>query len=135
MASVSIGYTATPTIAAENGYTQYCGPPFYNEKYTLDNGIPTTSYYFNLTAQVPPPLLPYLNFLAPLDPCNPQSINVVASPGAPPGTYEIMMSSQLYELYEPNFFSGSTINTGAIIGAAHTFALPITITAAPPPSF
>ena len=133
-ASVSIGYTATPTLFTGNVYPQYCGPPFYEGKYAVDNGIPTGLYYFNLTAQMPPPLLPYLNFLGLLDPCNPQSINVVASNGAPPGTYVIMMSSELYELYEPNFVAGAVINPGAIIGAAHIFALPITITAAPPPS-
>ncbi len=134
IASVSIGYTATPTIPAENGYMQYCGPPFYEGKYTVENENPGISYYFNLTAQMPPSLLPYLNFLAPLDPCNPQSINIQASNGAPPGTYVVMMSSQLNEFYEPNFVGGAAINPSAIISAAHTFALPITITAAPPPS-
>ncbi len=141
-ASLSIGYMATPTLFSGNVYPQYCGPPFYEGKYTVDNGNPNISYYFNLTAQVPPPLNSYVHFLAsqPIDLCNPQSINpqsinVVASNGAPPGTYVIMMSSQLYELYEPNFVADAAINPGAIIGAAHTFALPVTITAAPPPSF
>jgi hypothetical protein len=111
-------------------FTSYCGPPFV----AINAYSPKV---FNAMFTAPPNGLVVSPF--PIDLCSsPVTTSVSVPANTPPGNYEISVNALLLTGYQPYYSIHALQNPIAVIAAAHTFGVGVTVTAAappPPPSF
>ena len=119
--TIPAGGSGTLSVSYSASVLQYCSAP----------GSPTIE---SGAISAPPPLgsFPTAQSL-PLCDSLPVTISVPAN--VPPGNYELTVSSTLASHYTPYLDYVLSSNPTATIAAAHTFGFPLTVTAAPAPSF
>lgn len=116
-ANLAITFTPISTTGAS-----YCGAPYIDAA-------------FSAVVMAPPPLAGASASQPTVNLCDPEPVAISVPATVPPGNYELTVEGQLTTEYEPYINHASFLNPEARISATHLFGIPITVTAAPAPSF
>ena len=116
-ANLAIGFTPISVTGVS-----YCGEPY-------------NSTAFSAVVMAPAPPVGASTSQPTVNLCNPQPAVISVPATVPPGNYELTVQGQLTTIDEPYINYASFLNPEARISATHLFGVPITVTAAPAPSF